>query len=204
MNQKTEQKRKSREAILASAAALLRERGIQASSVMDVMKGAGLTVGGFYGHFDSKEQLFAETIRGTASVLWTELLASAKGETPRERMLSVVQRYLSRPHRDHPEMGCTLPSIAQEVTRQGEPYRGALEQQLSNSIHSLTEVLGSGAEHRDQVIGLVGLMYGALALSRAVNGTPLSDEILRAARKFGERALFPEKGGRREASRSEA
>ena len=66
MSQKAEQKQKSHEAILASAAALLLERGIRASSVMDVMKGAGLTVGGFYGHFESKEHLFTETIRSTA------------------------------------------------------------------------------------------------------------------------------------------
>lgn len=203
MNQKTEQKRKSREAILASAAALLRERGIQASSVMDVMKGAGLTVGGFYGHFDSKEHLFTETIRASASVLWNELLTSARGETTRERMMSVLQRYLSRHHRDHVDMSCLLPSIAQEVARQGEPYRGALEDQLSRYVDSLTGLLGGGAEQREHALGLVALMYGALSLSRAVNGTPLSDEFLRAAKKLGERALFPEAGGPREPSRSE-
>jgi AcrR family transcriptional regulator len=67
MNRKTKQKEKSREAITTSAAALLRERGIKASSVMDVMKGAGLTVGGFYNHFDSKEELFVEALRNAAS-----------------------------------------------------------------------------------------------------------------------------------------
>ena len=63
MNQKTKQKQMSRDAIAASAATLLRERGIKASSVMDIMKGAGLTVGGFYNHFDSKEELFIDTVK---------------------------------------------------------------------------------------------------------------------------------------------
>jgi AcrR family transcriptional regulator len=61
--------------------ALLRKRGIQASSLADVMKGAGLTVGGFYAHFDSKEQLFAEAIQRAASTMWELLLASARGDS---------------------------------------------------------------------------------------------------------------------------
>ncbi|HEX8702596.1 MAG TPA: TetR/AcrR family transcriptional regulator [Myxococcaceae bacterium] len=189
MSQKAEQKLKSHEAILASAAALLRERGIRASSVLDVMKGAGLTVGGFYGHFDSKEQLFTETIRTAASTLWMQLLKSARGESPRERVLSVVGRYLSRTHRDHPEAGCLLPSAAPEVAREGEPYRGELEKQLSGFVSSLAEVLGPGARKREEALGLIALMYGALSLSRAVAGTPLSDEFLQAAKKLAERAL---------------
>jgi AcrR family transcriptional regulator len=89
-NQKTMQKEKSREAITASAATLLRRRGIRASSVMEVMKGAGLTVGGFYNHFGSKEELFVEAIRSTASATWQNLLNSAKGDSPRARTLSVI------------------------------------------------------------------------------------------------------------------
>jgi TetR/AcrR family transcriptional regulator, transcriptional repressor for nem operon len=189
MNQKKEQKQRSHEAILASAAALLRERGIKASSVMDVMKGAGLTVGGFYGHFDSKEQLFTATIQGAASATWSLLLSSAKGDSPGERAMSVVRGYLSRAHRDNAEKGCLLPSAAPEVAREGEPYRSALETELSGFVRSLTAVLGTDAEAREKALGLIALMYGALSLSRAVRGTPLSDELLRAAKKLAERAL---------------
>src|SRR6476659_288060 len=110
MNQKIKQKQESREAITASAAALLRERGIRASSVMDVMKGAGLTVGGFYNHFDSKEELFVETLRNATSADWDRLFKSAKGDSPRSRAVSVITRYLSPKHRDNKETGCLLPS----------------------------------------------------------------------------------------------
>jgi TetR/AcrR family transcriptional repressor of nem operon len=189
MSQKAEKKLKSHEAILSSAAALLRERGIRASSVLDVMKGAGLTVGGFYGHFGSKEQLFAETIRTAASTLWLQLLKSARGDSPRERVLSVVGRYLSRAHRDHPEAGCLLPSVAPEAAREGEPYRGALAKELSGFVSSLAEVLGPGSGRREEALGLIALMYGALSLSRAVAGTPLSDEFLRAAKELAARTL---------------
>src|SRR5688572_21069930 len=91
---KAEQKQKSHDAILASAAALLLERGIRASSVMDVMKGAGLTVGGFYGHFESKEQLFTETIRRTARAMWSGLLQRSMSDPSRSAAQSVLDRYL--------------------------------------------------------------------------------------------------------------
>src|SRR5262245_58217253 len=128
MNQKTRQKQKSREAIAASATALLRERGIKASSVMDVMKGAGLTVGGFYSHYRSKEELFVETLRNAATSNWEHLLNCAKGDSARSRTLCVIDQYLSREHRDNKKTGCLLPSTAPEIARQGEPYRSALEQ----------------------------------------------------------------------------
>ena len=189
MNQKTEQKLKSREAILASAAALLCERGIKASSVTDVMKGAGLTVGGFYNHFASKEHLFAETVRNGAREVWYRLLSSAAGDSPRERAMSVIRRYLSRKHRDNPEGGCLLPSAAPEIAREGKRYRGALEAELSGFVALFANMLDAGAESRERAIALIALLYGALSLSRAVAGTPLSDEFLRAAKKMGEQAL---------------
>src|ERR1700730_11643235 len=98
MNQKTKQKQKSREAIAASAATLLRQRGIKSSSVMDVMKGAGLTVGGFYNHFDSKEELFVETLQNASRANWNNLLKSARGDSPRARALSVIRQYLPPQH----------------------------------------------------------------------------------------------------------
>src|SRR5499426_3880015 len=189
MNQKTKQKEKSREAIAVSAAALLRERGIKASSVMDVMKGAGLTVGGFYNHFDSKEELFVEALRNAASATWAPLLKSAKGASPRARALNVIRRYLSREHRDNKETGCLLPCAAPEVAREGEPYRSALEKELSKIVNSLAEMLDAGVEGREMAVGLIALMYGSLSLSRAVAGTRLSDEFLQAGRKLSERAL---------------
>jgi TetR/AcrR family transcriptional regulator, transcriptional repressor for nem operon len=192
MNQKTKQKQKSREAIAASATALLRERGIKASSVMDVMKGAGLTVGGFYNHYDSKEELFVEALRNAASANWDQLLKSAKGDSPRSRTLSVIRQYLSRKHRDNKETGCPLPSTAPEVAREGEPYRSALEEELSGFASSLAEMLDAGVESREKALGLIALMYGALSLSRAVAGTRRSDEFLKAGRKLAERDLADE------------
>ena len=195
MNKKTMRKQKSREAIAASATALLRERGIKASSVMDVMKGAGLTVGGFYSHYDSKEDLFVETLRNAASASWNHLLKSAKGDSPRSRALDVVRQYLSRKHRDNKESGCPLPSTAPEVATQGEPYRSALEKELSWFVDSLSKIIDAGEQSREYALGLIALMYGALSLSRAVGGTRLSDEFLRAGMRLSEQVLAEEEKG---------
>ncbi|RKG92198.1 TetR/AcrR family transcriptional regulator [Corallococcus terminator] len=191
MTQKTEQKQKSHDAILASAAALLLERGIQASSIMDVMKGAGLTVGGFYGHFESKEHLFTETIRGTARAVWNKLLHKAKEDAPEAPALKVLERYLSRKHRDAFTPTCPLPSITADVSRTGEPYRGALEAELQEFVQSFAELLGpnANARHREKALAAIALMYGALSLSRAIRGTKLSDDFLEAAKKAGAKLL---------------
>ncbi len=185
MNSKQDQKQKSRQAILDSAATLLRQRGIQASSVLDVMKGAGLTVGGFYGHFESKEQLFTATLKHAAGVMWQKLVHDSAGTSPRQRVLSVLGRYLSRTHRDNPEAGCFLPNVAAEVAREGEPYRSALATELASFVGSLAQILGGGAGSRETALGLIALMYGGLSLARALAGTPLSDEFLAAAKRLG-------------------
>ncbi|MBN9683521.1 MULTISPECIES: TetR/AcrR family transcriptional regulator [unclassified Corallococcus] len=192
MTQKTEQKQKSHDAILASAATLLLERGIQASSIMDVMKGAGLTVGGFYGHFDSKEHLFTETLRATARTTWNALLRKAKEDAPDAPALKVLVRYLSRKHRDGVTPTCPLPSITSEVSRAGEPYRGALEAELQEFVQSYADLLPSGARRREKALAAIALMFGALSLSRAVRGTKLGDEFLDAAKKLGAELLTQE------------
>ena len=110
---------------------------------------------------------------------WGQLLSAASGVTPRARALSVVGRYLSRSHRDNADTGCLLPNVTAEVAREGEPFRGALALEIEHFIRSFAELLEPSAERRQQAVGLIALMYGALSLSRAMRGTPLSDEFLR-------------------------
>ncbi|MBL9037843.1 MAG: TetR/AcrR family transcriptional regulator [Archangium sp.] len=187
---KRERKEQTHEAILQSALGLLRTQGIRASSVMDVMQGAGLTVGGFYGHFESKAHLFTEVLQRPSGTLWNRLLERASRGTPAERMKGVLGVYLSRAHRDTPDEGCILPSAAAEVAREGEPYRSALEKKLQGFVAGLEGVLGgASAANRQRAVATLALMVGALTLSRAVAGTALSDEFLKAARAMGENGL---------------
>src|SRR6516162_9206723 len=106
MNAKAEKKERSHETILESAARLLRERGISGARVADVMKGAGLTVGGFYSHFGSKEELIDEALRRTSDALRDRLFARIEVKPPEDRAEVVLKRYLSAAHRDEQTLGC--------------------------------------------------------------------------------------------------
>src|SRR5262249_55967391 len=108
---RTERKKLTAEAILASAARLLRERGIAGAKVADVMKGAGLTVGGFYAHFDTKEELIDAVLRRSGKELRAALLHKIDEKPARDRALVILKRYLSRSHRDLEKRGCPFPAV---------------------------------------------------------------------------------------------
>src|ERR1700722_20967508 len=110
MSAKEEQKERSHGSILESAARLLRERGISGARVADVMRGAGLTVGGFYAHFGSKEALVDEVLRRTATEMRGRLFARLDEKPPADRAEVVLKRYLSPAHRADFEQGCPLPA----------------------------------------------------------------------------------------------
>lgn len=189
---KAEQKERSHATILDSAARLLRERGIAGARVADVMEGAGLTVGGFYAHFPSKEALVDEVLERTAASMRERLFARLADKPAGDRALVILKRYLSALHRDETDRGCPLPAVVGEVGTTASEHRGTIAAQVDAMASGLEEQLPPGAEGispRLLALGLVALMYGGLGLSRAVRGTPLSDEVLRASRALGALAL---------------
>lgn len=196
MSVKSEQKEQSHETILESAARIVRERGIAGASVAEVMKGAGLTVGGFYAHFASKQDLVDQTLRRTASSLRDQLFTGLDRKPEKERVEVVLKRYLSRSHRDAEVLGCPLPAVVGEVATTAPEHAGALAENVSLLAARIAEVVPHG-EGRSKVsarllgLGLVALMYGGLSLSRAVKGTSLSDEVLQACRALGAAAMSP-------------
>jgi TetR/AcrR family transcriptional regulator, transcriptional repressor for nem operon len=189
MSVRAERKQETHHRIAASAARLLRTGGIDAASVAEVMKGAGLTVGGFYAHYPSKDALIEEVLRQTMHQIRFSLLRGIEDLTPRERLARAIERYLSRTHRDHPEAGCPLPAVASGIAH-GGTGREALAQELEEHAHAL-----GGTSLRPSALGLLALMVGGLTLARAVRGGPLSDEILKACRDLG-RAVLSSAGGR--------
>src|SRR5688572_2864882 len=112
---KAEQKQRTHETILESAARLLRERGISGARVADVMQGAGLTVGGFYAHFRSKEDLIEEAMRRTAEELRARLFDRIEEKPTAARAEVILKRYLSRAHRDEETLSCPFPAVVGEV-----------------------------------------------------------------------------------------
>ena len=194
MGLKEERKGRSHETILDSAAQLLREKGIAGARVADVMKGAGLTVGGFYAHFASKESLIDEVLRRTARAMRERLFAGLEAKPEADRAAVVLKRYLSATHRDTTETGCPLPAVVGEVGTTAAEHGEAVAQQVGAMAQELERHLpdGKGITGRHLALGLVALMYGGLSLARAVRGTALSDEVLKACRALGQHALMKE------------
>src|SRR3989442_15310321 len=123
MNAKVERKERSHESILQSAARLVREKGIAGASVADVMKGAALTVGGFYAHFSSKDELVNETLRRTGARLRAGLFDGVDEKPEAERAEVILKRYLSADHRDAATLGCPLPAVVGEVGTTAPQHR---------------------------------------------------------------------------------
>lgn len=190
MNAKTERKGRSRERILESAGSLIRENGISGASITDVMEGAGMTVGGFYAHFPSKQSLIAETIRKTLQHSREHLAAYAGSRRGADWLKAVARSYLSRSHRDNPQTGCPLPATLGEIARADPSVREALADEISVSAEELASRLReTGIEDsKGEALAMLATMAGGLTLARALQGTRLSDEVLRACRKHIERS----------------
>jgi len=190
MNQKAEQKERTHQDILASAARLLRSKGVSGARVADVMAGAGLTVGGFYAHFASKEALIDEVLRRTARELRAGLFARLDDKPAAARAEVVLKRYLSVRHRDEPDTGCPFVSITSEIATQHEAHRDVLGEQFGLLASELEPLVpGRGTSARTFALGMAALMYGGLSMARALGKTELSDEVLRACRSLGRLAL---------------
>ncbi len=193
MTNKTEQKERTHETILESAARLVREKGISGARVADVMKGAGLTVGGFYAHFASKEALVDDALRRTAGRMRERLFAGLDAKDESDRAEVVLKRYVSAAHRDDVSLGCPFPAVVGEVATTAGEHRDVLAEQVEAFAGELQGYLRTNdvLQRRHLALGLLALMYGGISFARALRGTPLSDEMIRACRAFGRIVVRP-------------
>ncbi|MBB5339526.1 TetR/AcrR family transcriptional regulator [Tunturiibacter gelidoferens] len=167
--------------ILEEASRLFRERGFSGVSVSEIMKATGLTHGPFYNHFDSKEELMAESVLlGFENTLdglnATEGTAKGRAE--------YVKRYLSAAHRDAPGTGCTMASLSAEIRHEPQ-VRGVFTDRLKALIQAVTAHFPwrSRRSARGDAIRMTASMVGAMILARAVEDERFSDEILSEVRK---------------------
>lgn len=185
LDKRSAKKKESHERILRSAGSLVRKKGISGANINEVMAGAGMTVGGFYAHFPSKQSLMAEAIREALRQSRERLAAYAADKKGAGRIEAVAGSYLSRSHRDNPEAGCPLPAALGEISRADAQVREALAEEMENSVEEMASHLReAGIEDPEgEALALFSLMVGGLALARALRGLPLSDEVLRACRQ---------------------
>lgn len=176
-----EQAALNRERIVDTAARLFREKGYDGIGVSDLMKGAGLTHGGFYGHFGSKEDLLVEAI-GKALEESAERWRKIAARTPERGVAGIAASYLTAAHRDGPGQGCAVSSLGTDVSRAGPEARvamsGGIEAQLA--VLAVLEPGEDAADKRRQAIADYASMIGGLVLSRVMAEQGTSEEVLSA------------------------
>ncbi len=183
MRYSNEHKERRRAEIVDAAARLFQTRGINVTGVDAVMEAVGLTAGGFYNHFRSKHALVAEAVATRVRANRERLSASIGGKEGRAWMAGFVRRYLSSRHRDAPDEGCPFAALSTELARV-EESRPVVERELEQYVQLLTKNLESdqGLSARQRAFALFAMLVGSIALARALKGTELSDELLRASR----------------------
>lgn len=177
---RAEQKAATRERILDLAAARLRGEGLAGNAVHRLMRDAGLTHGGFYVHFPSKEALDVAALERAMDSVGNPARDLPDGLSRAERRKLLAARYLSRSHRDNPAGGCPLSALLSEVPHGGEAFREAYAGCVARSLLDRQEELGPTPPGED--MALLALALGGLALARALPDRTASDAVLRACR----------------------
>ncbi len=174
-----EQAKENRQRILDTAARLFRENGIHAVGVDAVMKGAGLTHGGFYGHFKSKGDLTTEAVSHAMD-------AALQSVADVKSMEDFAAAYLSREHRDIAGNGCTIATLGPELARFPEGQRGTVSDYVSAQIAQIEALQAAkdGTTDRRKAIADLSSLLGALIMARTVDDPQLSDEILTETRLY--------------------
>jgi len=176
MRKSREDAARTRERIVSAAAAEFREHGVVATGLADLMKAAGLTHGGFYKHFGSKDQLVAEAVAEALDALIRMLTDAGPG---------AVAAYLSDWHRDNPGEGCPLSAIGSELARSDDNTRAV----ATAGFRKLVDLIAGRSDKpapaaaRARALVAVSTMIGALTMARVVDDPKLSAEILKEARK---------------------
>jgi TetR/AcrR family transcriptional repressor of nem operon len=165
---------------VATAAEVFRERGLNGIGVADLMKEVGLTHGGFYSHFPSRDALVAVAIDYAFDDAGHNLrsrIAKEKGSSF-ERL---IKAYLSKWHRDHPQNGCPVAALAGDAARSGEQGKSAFTERFERYVEWVAGMLdGTVQERRTQAIATICAMAGAIAVSRALDDKRLSEEVIAA------------------------
>ena len=191
------QKQLNREKIVRAASEGFKLHGVDGIGIQELMKSAGMTNGGFYNHFPSKEDLVLEVYRQgfTDSLAALAAIREAHPRSARAALHDMVDVYVTAAHRDHPETGCPSASLAVDAGRHGAPPQAEYRRGLEEYISTITDMVldrahqagtePTAAEARERAVALFSQMVGALIVSRAVaDADPaLSDEILTANRK---------------------
>src|SRR5206468_1944292 len=184
MRYSKEHKQEAHARIVKKASVRLREKGAHGIGVADLMKEAGLTHGGFYAHFDSREALVIEAFgyaMDRSTERWRKL---AEQTAPDKRLAAIVEAYLTPAHRDDPGHGCAVPTLGAEIARESPKTRKAFAARLEQMIDMLADQIPELPRRtaRKQAMASLATMMGTLVLARIAGSGEFSDEILDSGR----------------------
>lgn len=172
----------TRRRIVETAASEFKRSGIQATALADVMEAAGLTQGGFYRHFDSKDQLVGEAVEAGMKPVAGFAKAAAADHKGKPALRNIVESYLSREHRGNRSGGCALAALGTELARTDDRTRAIAAKailELVDVVAEQYEVLGE-ERSRGQAFFAISALVGALTLSRIVADPRVAGDILRS------------------------
>jgi TetR/AcrR family transcriptional repressor of nem operon len=188
---KRNHKEHTRQRIVDAAAAAFRTHGISGIGVADTMRRAGLTHGGFYSHFQSKDDLAADAIaevNAQRMTLFEKMVTDASSRRPLD---AVINGYLSSRHREHPESGCFIACLGSELAREQGPARAQMSKSVASwlSLFSRHAPAADAPSKRRQATGMFAAMIGGMIMSRVVEDPHEADQILADVRRFLVEAL---------------
>jgi TetR/AcrR family transcriptional repressor of nem operon len=185
----------SKARILSAASRMVRERGIDATSVAEVMHGAGMTNGGFYRHFQSKDEMVAMAIRAAFDEIADRFDRRLEQSGAEAAVKAYVEEYLSERHLEHPGQGCPVAGAGTDAGRRGDVFAEEFAAGAEKLIERLSAAAGTGPE-RAAAIRRVAMLVGAIVTARAVGPGDLRQEILAACHYELSRMQWTAKLGR--------
>lgn len=184
MRYDVEHKQRTRDRVVQEASEAIREHGPDRIGVAALMAKAGLTHGGFYAHFKSKDDLVLAAISHMFDEQHARTLKWIKGMAPAEGLVNYIDRYLTPLHRDHPDKGCPVAALSGDVGRMSVKVRKGFDAGLARMIDEIAEVIRALPRENPEALAasVIAELVGALAISRAVADPRLSKNVLEAAR----------------------
>jgi TetR/AcrR family transcriptional repressor of nem operon len=185
MRYSKEHKLETHARIVKKASVRLREKGAHGIGVADLMKDAGLTHGGFYAHFDSREALVIEAFGYAMDRSIEHWRKKAELTPPDKRLAAIVDSYLTPSHRDDPGHGCAIPALSAEIARENPKTRKAFAAKLEQMIEMIAAQMPNLPRKtaRKQAMASLATMMGTLVLARVAGSGEFSGEILGAGRE---------------------
>ncbi|UZJ61855.1 TetR/AcrR family transcriptional regulator [Pseudomonas sp. KU26590] len=171
-------KAQTHQRILQEAAARFRRDGIGATGLQPLMKALGLTHGGFYAHFKSKDDLVEKSLRCAVDQLLASVTEKLAEDSSTQAFIDI---YLSTAHRDHPEAGCPLPTMASELGQRGQASE-ITDELINHMLATLEAGIPADGQSRDKSVMLMSGLVGAMVLARSAKDPALAERILETTR----------------------